>query len=217
MPYLVLDRLNGLALLGLYGWHADEGVNENTRPEVRRCPGCHTATHPYEEGFLESRKPGKAITSSIDGFQVVSAKVRSFFETNGVENVEYFPLPSGYFVMRPKRSVFFDLSENDLYYVGICKTCGRVTGRLIRYPATNNLMAGQPSIGELDVLNGLPGLGEPLASTLVIGDGLYAKMVEAKFTGVDEYWPVDQPKKHQIGAGERAEPLLKMWNLQPDE
>ncbi len=187
MPYALDTYPSGMVLVG-------------ERQSVLRCPMCKVPTHRFEDGFDCDSKPSRDFSCSADGFEIVSQRVKEFFEERATGDVEFFPLVRGYWVVLPKRSVFLDLSEAELYVYNeqnnsIGPACGRMNGIFLKKPWNSRIMNSERMIEGHEVAREAQELGSQGAEMigLLVGDEMMGLIKSAGFSGVEEYYHLEQP------------------------
>lgn len=157
--------------LSCYGGNGKVLLEEN--PHARKCPACGRFTHPWEDfGDLKARTIYH-FNVTADSVPVASPKFKAILDDFGVNDVDYFPLSSGFFVIRPRKSVFLDLSDCEMRIGEYCQTCFRpksVLGKSWRA----RLLTGERDIGPHEMVRGKQefGSGINFHTTFLVGDEL---------------------------------------------
>lgn len=169
--------------LSCYGGNGYELIDNN--PKARKCPKCGRYTHPWEDiGDIKVRTIYH-FNHSADDVPMVSPKFKAILDQFGVDEVDYRPLSSGFFAIRPRRSVFLDLSDCSMEVGEICDGCYRpvyLTGMVHRA----RLLAGERAIGPRELVRSAQGFGgvETPLHLFLVGDELGAYIKAQKFPKV---------------------------------
>lgn len=165
------------------------------RDDVTRCPACGVPLDPFAHGFPQKKVPKKYdISDCFEGFVLISPRVKNFLEQHCTSPVEYFETGGGYFVLRPKWSVFEDLwfepKESEPWRMTgaeeFCMTCGRHNAF---HATARGILKGQREVGEFDLFRTALEYGPKMQKSfsLIVGDGLVAAMKAEKFKGLAFY------------------------------
>lgn len=155
------------------------------RPEVRLCPKCGDYTHKYEDGFFASKKPKKDLSLSTEGIHMVSPALKTFFDENEIIGIEYWPLKSGFFVMRPCNEVYLDLSESNPRASDFCIMCGRFNGFHAMYKPSM-ILSTERKVGEVEIFRTTQNFADENQrfSQIVVGDVLAKRLLQCSFSGI---------------------------------
>jgi hypothetical protein len=142
--------------LSCYGGNGKVLLEDN--PLARKCPTCGRFTHPWEDfGDIKTRTIYH-FNITADRVPMVSSAFKVMLDEFGVENVDYFPLSSGFFVVRPRRSIFLDLSDCEMRIGEYCQTCCRPKSVLGKSWRARTLEGERP-VGPRELVRGEQELG----------------------------------------------------------
>lgn len=174
MPYLIIGQDSYIDLL-------------RGRRDVSVCPSCKVATHPFAQGFVAKRKPKHDLCGGTEEIDIISPRFKTFLEEYSMGEVDYYPMPSGFFVIRPVRSVFLDLRGKRPMHTSFCETCGRMNAfHAAIFDGQDKILIGQGQVADMEILRAAQQFGSAghNGSPIIVGDGLGQAIKDAKFKGV---------------------------------
>lgn len=169
--------------LSSYGGNGKVLLEDNSR--ARKCLSCGRFTHPWEDlGDLRMRTIYH-FNITADGVPMASPKFKAILDDFGVKEVDYFPLSSGFFVIRPRRSVFLDLSDCEMRVGEYCQICCRPKSMLGKSWRAR-LLSGEREIGPREMVRGAQefGSGVNFQTKFLVGDELGAHIKAQKLPKV---------------------------------
>lgn len=122
-----------------------------SQKSARTCPTCGLYTHRWEDMGDIKKKIDKDVSATNDGFTIVSEKFKNIVEDVAVKDVDFFPLSNGFYVFRPRRVVFLDVTDAVERTKGPCETCGRLTA-FFGFVYEAKLMRGQQKVCLTDIV-----------------------------------------------------------------
>lgn len=172
MPYIISCNGNG------------ERVLENN-PAARRCTTCGAYTHRWEDFIDNNKKIGIDFTEMVEGFDTISPRFKTLLDRLKIRDITYHPFSSGYFLIRPKRTICLDLRDSELRAQKLCLTCGRFKS-FLGDTRKSRIMEGEPKILGLDMVRSIQEFGSNsyFTSSIIIGDDLAGAMKEENLRGV---------------------------------
>lgn len=98
------------------------------RHDVKRCPACSALLDKWNEDLSRvpiRRAPKYDVSYSNSGVYVVTKRFRTCVEGNSLTGLEFTPLQTGLFSIRPKVSVPFDATRRGTQFLKQCQVCGQ--------------------------------------------------------------------------------------------
>lgn len=167
----------------LYGQDNDSFIHCKDQEICSTC-GC-SISKSFNPNFKLKRK-NFDISTTYDGYQIISSRLKSFLDNHNMSNIKYTPLENnkGFYYVEFLDILEIDVINSDIFFGDKCQNCSQyseiIKGSELLLKNINKPI--QKGIYRTDIEFGQCDSKSPL---IIIGIKTYQEMVKEKFRGMD--------------------------------